>query len=218
MPFMDEPTEVAEQPADVEREAQAATGNRGRSFWREMPVLVVAAIAIALVIRTFVVQAFVIPSESMVPALEVGDRVLVERFPGGVPERGSVVVFRNPGYDGSDRGSVGAAIHWLFSGFGMGQDDDEYYVKRVVGLPGERVEVRPDGVYVDGVRLDEPYVDLGHGSGPLGDWDVPGGSIFVMGDNRGESEDSRVFGGIAVSAVVGRAFVRIWPPGRWGGL
>ena len=92
------------------------------------------------------------------------------------------------------------------------------FIKRVIALPGEIVEVREGGVWIDGVRLDEPYLEPGRGMPDFGPEPVPVGHIFVMGDNRNSSQDSRVFGPVPIDDIVGRAFVIIWPPSRWGGL
>jgi signal peptidase I len=166
-------------------------GKKHRSFLMEVPVLVVIALVVALLVKGFVAQAFVIPSTSMVPTLEVGDRVLVNKLAPGQPGRGDVVVFHNPRYRPPDRGALSSLIHWLGEGVGLGQGKEEYLVKRVIGLPGETVTVKKDGVYIDGRRLDEPYANVDSGSGPLGTWEVPEARLFMMGDNRGGSEDSR---------------------------
>lgn len=188
---------------------------------RELPVLIVVAIAFALLIKTFLVQAFYIPSASMYPTLVgPGDRVLVNKlwFSEGSPSRGDIVVFHNPEYQPPERGPVGAALHWMGEGLGFGQARDEFLVKRVIGLPGDSVKVTGDGVYVNGSLLSEPYANLESGPGPTGTWKVPEGDVFMMGDNRGHSGDSRAFGSVPIGSIVGRAFFRIWPLPRWGGL
>jgi signal peptidase I len=191
---------------------------RRRSFLLEMPVLILIALVIALLVKAFLVQAFVIPSISMVPTLEVGDRVLVSRIASGPPERGDILVFRNPRYSEGNRGALARLWSSLTEGIGFGQPKDEFLVKRVVGLPGETVQVSADGVSIDGQPLDEPYLLAGVVPGPRGSWEVPEGKLFMMGDNRDNSEDSRFFGPIPIDSVVGPVLVRVWPPARWGGV
>lgn len=169
----------------------SAHPDRGRSSWREIPVLLVVALLAALVVRTFVLQVYSIPSGSMVPTLEVGDRIAVEKltYLARGPERGEVVVFEL-------RGQV--------------------YVKRVIGLPGESVEITDGFVFVDGVRVDEPWVQRAdeRSFDPV---DVPDGELYVLGDNRPDSGDSRLgLGFVPVEVVVGRAIVVLWPLDRVG--
>jgi signal peptidase I len=182
-------------PATRRERRQTRTAEHRRRAALEWVVLVGAALIIALLIKTFLFQAFFIPSESMVPALQVGDRVLVNKLSdnfGGV-ERGDIVVFEAPPEARSG--------------------DIADLVKRVVGLPGDTVEARDDGaVYVNGRRLDEPYLPSGTVTSNLPPTKVPAGHIFVMGDNRGASRDSRFFGPVKESTIVGRVFVKIWPP------
>ena len=198
----------------------ATPRKRFRSL-RELPILLVVAFVLALIIKTFLVQAFYIPSASMYPTLEgPGDRVLVNKlwFSAGVPSRGDIVVFHNPDYVAPKRGPLLSVLHWMGEGLGYGQAKDEFLVKRVIGLPGETVTVTADAVQINGGLLLEPYANVESGPGPTGTWKVPEGDVFMMGDNRGQSGDSRAFGPIPVSSIVGRAFLRIWPPSRWGGI
>jgi signal peptidase I len=166
----------------------------------EWVVLIAAALGIALVIKTFLFQAFYIPSPSMVPTLKVGDRVLVNKLSYHLHDvhRGDIVVFTAP------PGTETAQIKDL--------------VKRVVGLPGEAIEGRSDGhIYIDGRQLNEPYL---HGipSKTFTAVRVPAHSYFVLGDNRQSSKDSTVFGPISRPTIVGRVFVRIWPVTHLGFL
>jgi len=201
---------------------------RGRreaaSLLRELPVLIVVALGLALLIKTFLVQAFFIPSASMEPTLEVGDRVFVNKFVYdlGDIERGDVIVFENPEPgSGPDRSVVGGFLHWLGEGIGFAQPEDEDFIKRVIGLPGETIEIRQDVVYIDGEPLDEPYLtgEAGRSNGNGIRFEIPAGHLFVMGDNRGNSADSRYgLGFVPVARVIGEAFIVIWPPSRLGGL
>jgi signal peptidase I len=181
-----------------------------RPPWRvalEWVVLIAVALAIAFIIKSFLFQAFYIPSGSMKPTLNVGDRVLVNKLSYDFHDvnRGDIVVFETPERARSE-----------------GIED---FVKRVVGLPGETVRSDADGtVTVDGRRLTEPYLpkgtvsrftnvppDCGAPTDGRPGCVVPEGKIFMMGDNREDSQDSRVFGPIDEDTIVGRVFVRIWP-------
>jgi len=166
----------------------------------EWVLVVTGALAVALIIRTFFLAAFWIPSESMVSTLEKGDRVLVNKLSYKLHDihRGDVVVFKRP------PGEKDPAVKDL--------------IKRVIGLPGEVVEGKDGHVVVDGKVLDEPYVDPGITTSTFGPTTVPADFIWVMGDNRSNSFDSRNFGAIAQNLVVGRAFVRVWPLSRLGWL
>ncbi len=188
------------------------------------PFLIALALVAALLIKTFLVQAFFIPSDSMEPTLHRGDRVLVNKlaYLGGHVGRGDVIVFADPnGAPSPARGAIGAVLHWLAEGLGVAQPEREDYIKRVVGLPGETVEIRDRTVHVDGRPLEEPYLtdearSCNQDFGPV---TVPPDALFVLGDNRCNSADSRFgLGFVPVDAVVGRAFVIVWPPADLGGL
>jgi signal peptidase I len=139
------------------------------------------------------IQAFFIPSGSMLPTLHEDDRVLVNKLSYDLHDvhRGDLVVFERPENEAA------------------GQIKD--LIKRVVGLPGERIESRDGDVYIDGDLLEEPYLADGAETTGLEPQTVPEGHVFVMGDNRGDSMDSRVFHAIDEDLIVGRAFVRVWP-------
>jgi signal peptidase I len=197
------------------------------SRWRfvgSLPFLILVALVAAILIKSFLVQAFFIPSESMEPTLMKGDRVLVNKlaYTGGHVGRQDVVVFVNPnGGTPPDRGVVGGFLHWLGEGIGVAQPENEDYIKRVIGLPGETLEIRDEEVLIDGKPLEEPYLtaDARSCNREFGPVTVPEGSLFVMGDNRCNSADSRYgLGFVPEDKVVGRAFVIIWPPADLGGL
>ena len=158
----------------------------------EWLAIVGAALLAALLIKTFLFQAFYIPSESMLPTLEKQDRVLVNNLSYRLHDvhRGDVVVFERPPNE-----------------VGVIRD----LIKRVVGLPGETVEGRDGRVYVNGKPLRESYLAAPASTSTFGPERIPSGHLWVMGDNRANSSDSRVFGAISTSSVVGRAFVRVWP-------
>lgn len=162
--------------------------------------VIVGALLVALLIKTFLLQAFYIPSRSMEPTLRIGDRVLVNKLSYKVHDinRGDIVVFERPKDEPPD------AIKDL--------------IKRVIGLPGETISTQNGQVYIDGRPLDEPYLPDGTVTDNLPPTKVPDGEVFVMGDNRGDSRDSRYFGPIDEGLIVGRAFVRIWPVTHLGFL
>jgi len=193
------------------------------SFLSELPVLIVMAFVLALLIKTFLVQAFYIPSGSMEPTLMPGDRVLVNKVVYRLhdPGRGDIIVFENPHpVPEQHRNPVSAFVNWLTEGLGFTRPPDEDFIKRVIGLPGETVEYRRGAVYIDGERLDEPYLQgLPKDTRAYPPTKVPEGKLFVMGDNRLNSNDSRFgLGFVPIDKVVGRAFVVIWPPSDVGWL
>ncbi len=169
----------------------------------EWLIVVGVAITSALLVRAYVVQQFEVSGESMVNTLQDGDRVLVNRLSYRLhdPRRGDVVVLKR------------------FDGTATERD----LIKRVIGLPGETVEVRSCVVYIDDRELKEPYLDpevqqrdgCGSDQAPI---EVPADSVFVLGDHRGKSSDSRAFGPVADDFLIGRAFVIIWPVGDWSWL
>ena len=166
----------------------------------EWIVVIVGAVAVALTIQITSVQAFYIPSASMDPTLEVGDRLLVNKWSYRLHDvnRGDIVVFERPESE-PDQGI-------------------EDYIKRVIALPGEVVEGRQGHVIVNGRQLEEPYLPDGAQTSDFGPETVPSGRVWVMGDNREVSVDSRRFGAIPTNKIVGRAFVRIWPLSHLGFL
>jgi signal peptidase I len=190
-------------------------------FLRELPVLLVVAFVLALLIKTFLVQAFYIPSESMVPTLQVGDRVLVNKVVYHLhpPRRGDIIVFSDPHpTEVIHRGTVAAFVHWLTDGLGVQKDPTKDFIKRVIGLPGDTVEFAHGQVMINGRVLNEPYAHAADNS-QFGPVRVPADSLFVMGDNRPNSNDSRgSLGFIPSDKVIGRAFIVIWPPSRFGWL
>ncbi len=231
-----EAADVGEQSEP--RRATRSSGRHGRrgkprknSFWRELPILIVVALLLALLIKTFFAQAFYIPSESMERTLLVGDRVLVNKLTpwfGAKPQRGQVVVFKDdlgwlaPNPKSSSGNPVSRGIKYVFEFIGLlPSNNDQDLIKRVIGVGGDHVQCESGRVVVNNVPLTEPY--LYPGAIPCDkpfDVSVPAGRLWVMGDNRGDSADSRVHmeepqhGTIAASSVVGRAFVVIWPLNR----
>jgi signal peptidase I len=187
-------------------------------------LIVLAAVAVAALAKTFFVEPFYIPSVSMEPTLMVDDRVLVSRMAYELhpPHRGDVVVFVAPRSEQPHRRprrSVAAAVvHDVLEALGVVHPTEVDFIKRVIGLPGDTVEARDGHVYINGHLLIEPYLPRGTYTSTFGPVVVPPGHVFVMGDNRTDSIDSRVFGPIPESSIIGRAFLRIWPPWRIGFL
>ena len=192
---------------------------RRRSFIAELPGLLLTALVIAVVIKTFLVQPFWIPSESMLPTIEVNDRVMVNKlaYDWGEPERGDVVVFRDPREVEIEESIPEAVIRSVLEAVGIRTRGSDDLIKRVIGLPGETVEVKDNHVVVNGTPLEEPYlVDVFMPDEPaitIGEKEV-----FVMGDNRNASFDSRRFGPIPLDDLVGQAFVTIWHLSHFGGF
>ena len=195
-------------------------GRAARSFWKELPVLILIALVLAVGIKTFVVQAFYIPSGSMLETLQIDDRVLVSKlsYAWGEPERGDVVVFDDPRGGVGETESIPSRL-WrnLAESVGIRTPQSEF-IKRVIAVGGDTVEARDGLVYVNGEVLDEPYVPTYATTIDFGPRQVAEGELFVMGDNRDDSVDSRSFGTIPVEDVVGRAFIVMWPPSHWAGL
>ncbi|MEE1814516.1 signal peptidase I [Streptomyces sp. NPDC004288] len=223
-------------PGDGGDDAASGSGRapkKQRSFWKELPLLVGIALVLALLIKTFLVQAFSIPSESMMNTLQKGDRVLVDKLTpwfGSEPERGEVVVFHDPGgwLEGQETPKPNVVQKFLsFIGL-MPSAEEKDLIKRVIAVGGDTVSCKEGGkVVLNGVALDESAY-LAPGAVPcqdsFGPIKVPKDRIWVMGDNRQNSLDSRFHqqlpGGGTVSndEVVGRAVVIAWPVTRWATL
>ena len=191
------------------------------SSWRvalEIPVLLVLAAVIAIVVKAFLAQAFFIPSASMEPQLTAGDRVVVSRLSYDLhdPRRGDIVVFDDPLQvdTGDDSFIVFRVAREALEAVGVVRPDGKELIKRVIGLPGETVSGRGGRVFIGDRPLLEPYLAPGVTTSEFPAYRVPEGHVFVMGDNRSNSKDSRVFRGVPADSIVGRAIGRVWPPGR----
>lgn len=176
-------------------------------------VLVIGALALAFVVKAVLAQAFYIPSGSMIPTLQIGDRVIVEKlsYRFGEPDRGDVVVFHRPGVPRP--GGPVQALREFLQGLGLLQPDANIdLIKRIVGLPGETVKLQGGVLFVNGRPLPEPYaLPDPRDYGPVR---VPDDHYLMLGDNRTNSDDSRFsLGFVPRSNLVGKAFVILWPPG-----
>jgi signal peptidase I len=211
------PAEGHDSPTE-EQDAPAEAHNSLRRGLAEIPVLALIALIVAFLLKTFVAQAFYIPSGSMEPQLHVGDRVIVSKLAYQLhdPRRGDIVVFPSPADHSVDDDSLPVrVVKGIFEGVGLTKPTKEILIKRVIGLPGETVEGRNGHVFINGVELVEPYLPAGVVTDPFGPTKVPDGDVWVMGDNRPNSHDSRFadVGPIPESTVIGRAIMKVWPPG-----
>ena len=192
-------------PTGARRKRRRRSATRNAIEWA---VVLVGALVVALVVKTWLFQAFYIPSSSMEPTLEIGDRVLVNKLSYDVDDvrRGHIVVFSRP-----DSWTTG---------------DIEDLIKRVIGLPGETISARDGQVLINGDPIDEPWLapeDSGvtqflESSGCVPECTIGDHEVFVLGDNRDNSSASNMFGPIDFDFVVGRAFIRVWPIGSFGGI
>lgn len=179
-------------------------------------MLVVVAILIAFLVKAFLAQAFYIPSESMTPQLEVNDRVVVSRTAYRLhePNRGDVVVFPRPGAEIPRPGFPAFILDEALEATGITKPHEDQLIKRIIGLPGETIEGRDGRLLINGEPLVEPYLPPDLVPTDFAAREVPAGHVFVMGDNRNNSQDSRVFGPVPTDSLVGRAVAVVWPPGR----
>jgi signal peptidase I len=197
-----------------------------RSVLFEIAFTVVVALGLAVTVQAYAVKPYRIPSGSMLPTLKIGQRVIVDRFShrlGATPKVGQIVVFRPPA--GADDEVCGNAHQGGETRFPCGQPvnkrDPTTFIKRVVAVGGDTLSIRGGHAVRNGKMASEPFI------APCGGGDgcnfprairVPKGSVFLMGDNRGESDDSRFWGPVPTSWIIGRAFATYWPPTSIGGV
>ena len=188
----------------------ASSVPRAKSTVREYAEALGVALLLALVIRTFVVQAFKIPSGSMLPTLQIGDHILVNKFIYGprleVPltqwSLGQLPGFREP--------RAGDVVVFIYP-----KERDKDFIKRIVAVAGQSVESRGNKVFIDGKQVEDPHAHYEkHDHVDFGPYTVPAGHVFVMGDNRDESYDSRFWGPVPIQDIKGLAMVIYW---SWGG-
>ncbi|HSM81108.1 MAG TPA: signal peptidase I [Nodosilinea sp.] len=183
--------------------ASLTTAGRWRALWTGQwgnVRILTLALAVALTVRVLIAEPRYIPSNSMDPTLHIGDRLLVEKvsYRWQPPHRGDIVVFFPPPQLTR-----------------LGYEPRQAFIKRVIGEPGQRVQVMQGQVWVDGEPLQEPYI-LEPPAYTLEPVTVPAGQVFVMGDNRNDSNDSHVWGGLPQGNIIGRARLRFWPLDRLG--
>lgn len=224
----------ARQPRPRHRAPAAFTRRGGLPLWQELPLMLTIAGCLAVLVRAFLLQPFLIPSGSMENTLRVGDRVLVNKmaYLAHPPRRGDVVVFHGTGRWQQPRAGVSQSFPARLSRTlgelaGEERDGEKNLIKRVVGVPGDRVSCcdARGRVEIDGTPIPEPYV---HDDAPLNGTGcasrrfaavtVPAGHVWVLGDHRGRSADARCHGPVAVGDVAGEAFAVVWPPRRAGML
>jgi len=214
LPSIDESTAAVDQRAqEVKHPSRQVQTGKQKSVTREYAEALLVALLLAFFIRSFIVQAFKIPSGSMLPTLQIGDHILVNKFLYGLrlpyplettmwewgqPNRGDVIVFIYP------------------------RDRSKDFIKRVVAVGGDSVEIRHKAVYINGAKVDDPHATFKYGEqeipGPrdnLGPMTVPPHKLFVMGDNRDESHDGRFWGFVDLDDVKGKAFLIYW---SWDGI
>ena len=214
---------MATKPSPVaSRSGKGNDGKDGKGSLVELVVIVVVALGLALGIQQFLVKPFRIPSESMEPTLDVGQRVLVDRVSPRFsdPGRGDILVFKPP--QGADddatvecaRQRPGAPCEVATK-----ERSDTNFIKRVVGVPGDHLSVRAGRVYINGKRQNEPFIRPDEACETCNlprEIRIPPDHFFMMGDNRGNSTDSRVWGPVPKDWIIGGAFFTYWPPKRIG--
>jgi signal peptidase I len=224
-----------------ERRRRSMLRRKEMPLWQELPILLVVAFCLAVLIRTFLVQAFYIPSGSMQKTLELKDRVLVNKVVYDMrdPLRGEIVVFRGTddwapevteAVSNSFAAKLGRTIGDLV---GVSRPGERDFIKRVIGLPGDKVACcdAKGRITVNGVGIDESYIadgfnsDINQPPNPnqctsrrFTEVTVPAGEMFVMGDHRSVSQDARCQGTVPIDNIIGRAFVIVWPSSRFTSL
>jgi signal peptidase I len=182
-------------------DANPVRQRRRRRVVVEWAIIVVAAVLVSFFMRTFAFQTFFIPSASMEPTLQIGDRIIVSKLSidFGTINRGDIVVFKAPPAE-----NCGEPVTDL--------------VKRVIGLPGDHLRSVGDTIYVNGKKLDQTWTYTKPFGQAIGQVTVSAGHYFMMGDNRADSCDSRMWGTVPKNDIIGKAFLRIWPVSRLGFL
>ena len=213
---------MAERPPPVARDSVPLAP---RHRLRGMAIVIGGALILAIVVKTFLIQAFFIPSISMTPTLEPGDRVLVCRICLHLQDihRDDVLVFSDPSpAPAPGRGIAGAFVHWLGESIGVAHPADPDFIKRVGALPGETWEIRSGVLFVNGQMIERPFLNAGVDTRSFGPQTVPDGMLLMLGDDPLGSGDSRFppaeggLGYVTIDRVIGKAFVIVWPASRVG--
>ncbi|HUR76770.1 MAG TPA: signal peptidase I [Acidimicrobiales bacterium] len=217
VPVAAEPVPTLEElrqprPALVKEQRQASIARA----LLEIPILLFVAALIAFLVKSFLAQAYYIPSGSMLPQLRIDDRVVVSKLSYKLhdPRRGDIVVFDDPRRDEANDDDEPNFLRKIGEGIGIVQPSTDEFIKRVVGLPGDTVEGHDGHVYINGHLLVEPYLKNDVVTSDFPKETVKSGRLWVMGDNRTGSADSRFFGQIDTDTIVGRALVTVWPFGH----
>ncbi|MHB1087966.1 MAG: signal peptidase I [Acidimicrobiales bacterium] len=199
-----EPVSALDTNSEIEDVAPARRRKSRRRAFIEWLVILVVAVSVSMLVRTYGIQQFSIPSGSMIPTLDIGDRILVNKLgvEFGTINRGDIVVFRHP-----PKALTTCA-----------PPVEPIFIKRVIGLPGDVITSKGSTVYVDGKALKQTWQTTSPFGPAIGRVVVPANHYFMMGDNRGESCDSRYWGTVPRSDIIGKAFLRIWPFNRIGFL
>lgn len=189
-------------------------------FLREVTMVVITALALVIIIKTFFLQAFYIPTLSMFPTLGANERVLVSKvaFTFDEPGPGDVIVFKDPAALPREETFFQTVRRNILEALGLSTSDIQDLIKRVIAVEGDRVGIRGNQVMVNGTPIQESYLNSGFTMADQREVIVPAGHVWVLGDNRNNSFDSRRFGPVPLDDVVGRAFLRLWPLGRLSGL
>lgn len=188
---------------------------------------ILIAIILALIVRYFIITPTIVQQSSMFPTLKTDERLILNRIArGNIPKRGEIITLEAPSkkninininnpvaiYDEYSQNIISKFMYYILE---IGKTS---YIKRVIGLPGEHVKIENGQVYINGEKLEENYLQNGiiTPEGKINDIIVPNGYVFVLGDNRQSSTDSREFGCIPISKIEGKAIFRFWPFNRWG--
>jgi signal peptidase I len=216
-PPIDEPEAAELEPVDII--PSTPRRSRRKRLLIEFVVLTAIALLIAFFLRTFVAQAYYIPTDSMQPGLDVGDRIVLDKvsYVAHGPRRGDIVIFDSPLQSSSDDAALPVRlVRRGLDAVGLRQPDTDTLVKRVIALPGETVEASNGRVLIDGEPIDEPYLATGTVTASFGPKHVGDDEVWVMGDKRATSRDSRDFGAIPRDSITGRVGLKFWPPSELG--
>lgn len=190
-----------------ERNVKGGVPSKWQSL-KENAILIAIALLLAFIIRTFIAEPRFIPSESMVPTLAIGDRLVVEKvsYRFSPPKFGDIVVFQPPSELQKDLQNRGYA-----------NPKDQAFIKRIIGQPGQAIAIQNGIVYLDGKPLQENYI-AAPADQPFPEVEIPPKHFFVMGDNRNNSNDSRYWGFLPQENIIGHAVFRFWPLNHFGGI